>query len=91
MHLSHLMGRNGHLKLPKISREYRINQTHLKSGAKSSTITNMSFSMQIPRACPLIQGHRMNFLPLIEPNPTDSRGSQQMLRILCLLDRASSY
>ena len=31
---SHLSGRNGHQKVPKISAEYRVNQKHLKSGAK---------------------------------------------------------
>jgi hypothetical protein len=46
----------------------------LKSGAKSSIITNMSYDMQIPRTHPLTLGDRLNFLPLTEPNPTDNLG-----------------
>jgi len=36
---SHLSGSCGHQKLPKISKEYRFN----KSGAKSRSITNVSY------------------------------------------------
>ena len=58
-------------ELPKISGEYRFNHNHLKSGTTGSTITNVSYSMQIPRTCPLTLSDRMNFL-LIEPNPIDN-------------------
>jgi hypothetical protein len=37
-----LSGRSGHRKLPKISGEYRFNQKHFESGAKTSTITDVS-------------------------------------------------
>jgi len=67
-------GMSGHQKLPKVHREYRFTQRHLKSGAKSSTITNVSYRTQIPRTRPLTSGERMNLLPLTEPNPTDSLG-----------------
>jgi len=46
-----------------------------KSGANSSTTTNMSYSKQAPRICPLTLGFGANFLPLTEPNPTDNLGS----------------
>jgi len=38
---------------------------------KSSSITNLPHSTQIPRTRPLILWDRMNFLPLTETNPTD--------------------
>ena len=50
----------------------------LKSGAKSSIITNVSYSTQIPRTMPQTLGDRMNFLPLTEPNPTDSLGQAKV-------------
>ena len=46
----------------------------LKSGAKNSTITNLSYCTQIPKTCPLTLLGRMNFLPLTEPNPTRQSG-----------------
>jgi len=58
----------------KISREYRFNQKHLKSGAKSSIIPNVAYSMQISGTCPLTVGDRMDFLALTEPNPSDTLG-----------------
>jgi hypothetical protein len=45
---------------------------HLKSGAKSSTVTNVSCSTQTPRTRHLFLRDRMNFFPLTEPNVTDS-------------------
>jgi hypothetical protein len=57
----------------KMSGEYRFNHNHLKSAATGSTITNVSYSMQIPRICPLILEDRINFL-LTKPNPIDSVG-----------------
>ena len=68
--LSHLSGRSGHQKPPKISREYRFIWKHLKSGAESNTISNMSRSMQIARTRSLTSGNRVVF-PLMESNPTD--------------------
>jgi len=41
-----------------------LTKKDLKSRAKSSTITNVSYSMEIPRAFPLIVGDRVNFLSL---------------------------
>ena len=64
----------GHQKLPGIHSEYRFNHNYLKSVAKSSTVTNVSYSTQIPRTCPLTSGDRMNFLPLTDHNYTDSLG-----------------
>jgi hypothetical protein len=72
--LSHLSGRSGHQKLPKMSREYTFNQIILKSGATSSTVTSVSYGMQISRTCLLILGDGMNLLLQTEPNPTDSLG-----------------
>jgi hypothetical protein len=46
-----------------------------KSGAKSGTTTNMSYSKQTHRNCPLTLGFGVNFLSLTEPNPTDNLGS----------------
>jgi hypothetical protein len=69
-----LGGSSGHQKLSKISREYSFNQKHLKGGAKRSTVTNVSYSMQIPKTSPFTLADRMNFLPLTEPNPTDDLG-----------------
>jgi hypothetical protein len=60
-------------ELSKMFGEYRFNHNHLKSGATGSTITNVSYSMQIPRICPLILEDRINFL-LVEPNPVDNVG-----------------
>jgi hypothetical protein len=60
-------------ELPKMFGEYRFNYNRLKSEATGSTITNVSYSMQIPRICPLILEDRVNFL-LIEPNPIDNVG-----------------
>jgi hypothetical protein len=57
-----------------------FNQKHLKSGTKSSTITNISYSMQIPGTRPWILGDRKNFLPLTEPNPTDNLEQEKILR-----------
>jgi hypothetical protein len=42
-------------------------------GAKSGT-ANVSHSTQIPRTCPLTLGDRVNFLHLIETNPTGRLG-----------------
>ena len=55
-----------------MSAEYRFNQNILKSEAKSSTVTNVSYDTQIPRMFPLILGDRMNLLPPTEPDQTDS-------------------
>jgi len=55
-------------KTYKISREYKFNQKHLKSGAKRSIISNVAYNMQIPGTCPLTVGDRMDFLALNEPN-----------------------
>ena len=67
-----------------MSREYWFNQNILKSGAKSSTVTKVSYGTQIPRMFPFILGDRMNLLLPNEPDPTDSlvwvKVSQQMLR-----------
>ena len=57
-----------------MSTEYRFNQQHLKSGAKSSTITNVPIRTQISRTRPLTLGDRMNLLPLTELNSTDNLG-----------------
>ena len=65
-------GMSGLQKLHKIYREYWFTQKHLKSGAKSSTITNVSFRTQISRTRPLTWGDGMNLLPVTEPKPTDS-------------------
>jgi hypothetical protein len=43
-------------------------------GAKSSTVTNMSYSTQIPRTCPFTLDNRMNFLPLTEYSSTNNLG-----------------
>jgi hypothetical protein len=51
-----------------------FNQKHIKRGAKCSTITNVSYSTQIPRTRPLTLGDRVNFLPLTEGNPTHNLG-----------------
>ena len=64
MPLSHLSGRSGHQKLHKISREYSFNQKHLRGGAKSSTLTHVSYKTQIPGTRPSTLGDRVNFLPL---------------------------
>jgi fructose-1,6-bisphosphatase/sedoheptulose 1,7-bisphosphatase-like protein len=45
---------------------------HLKSWAKSSTITNVSYITQIPRRRHLILRDRMHFFLVTEPNVTDS-------------------
>jgi hypothetical protein len=47
-------------------------QKHLKSGTKTSKITKMSYSKQIPGTHISILVDRMNFLTMIEPSPTDS-------------------
>jgi hypothetical protein len=47
---------------------------NILSGAKATTITNVSHSMQIPRTRRLTLRDRMNFLPLTEPNPTENVG-----------------
>ena len=47
---------------------------YLESVAKSSTIANVPYSVQIPRTCPLTLGYRMNFVCPIEPNATDGLG-----------------
>jgi hypothetical protein len=60
-------------ELPKMSGEYRFNHNHPKSETTGSTITNVSYSMQIPRICPLILEDRIYFL-LTEPNPIDNVG-----------------
>jgi hypothetical protein len=60
-------------ELPKMSGEYRFNHNQLKSRATGSTITNVSYSMQIPRIYSLILKDRITFL-LIEPNNIDSVG-----------------
>jgi hypothetical protein len=57
-----------------MSRECRFSQIILKSEATSSTVTNVSYGVQISRTCPLILGDGMNLFPLTEPNPTDSLG-----------------
>jgi len=67
-------------KTYKISREYRFNQKHLKSGAISSIIPNVAYSMQIPGTCPLTIGDRMDFLALTEPNPTDTVGEVKFIQ-----------
>jgi len=41
-----------------------LTKKDLKSRAKSSTITNVSYSMEIPRALCFILGDRVNFLSL---------------------------
>ena len=73
-------GNSGHQNLHTLSIEYRFNQKHLKSGAKSSTITNISYRTQILRTRPLILGDRKNFLPLTEPNPTENLGQEKIFR-----------
>ena len=50
-------------ELCKISRECRFNQKHLKTGAKMSTVANVSCSTQIPRTWPLTLGDSMNSFP----------------------------
>jgi hypothetical protein len=35
-----------------------LTKKHLKSRAKGSTVTNVSYSMEIPKACPLTLGIR---------------------------------
>jgi hypothetical protein len=60
-------------ELPKMFGEYRFNHNHLKSGATDSIITNVLYSVQIPRICHLILEDRINFL-LIESNPIDNVG-----------------
>jgi hypothetical protein len=72
--LSHLSGRSAYQKIVKISRECRFNQKHLVSGAKSSTITNVSCSTLIFRTRHMTFGYGMNFLPMIEHNSTDNLG-----------------
>jgi hypothetical protein len=42
------------------------------SGGKNSTITNVTCSTHIPRTHPLTLAEKINFLPLIEPNHSDS-------------------
>jgi hypothetical protein len=44
------------------------------SVAKSSTVTNVSYSTQVPSTRPSTLLDRMNFLCLTESNPTDSMG-----------------
>ena len=79
--------RSCHLKLPKISGEYRLNQKHLESRTKTITITDVSYRQQIPSTRSLILGDGLNLLPLNETNPTDSLGqvkvSQQMDAEMC--------
>ena len=75
-----LGGSSGHQKLSKISREYSFNQKHLKSGAKRSTVTNVSHSMQIPKTCPFTLGDRMNFVPLTEPNSINNLGQVKVFQ-----------
>ena len=67
-------------RTPKISRDYRFNQKHLKSGANSSTITNISCGTRVPKTRPLTLEDRMNILPLTEHNPTDSLGWVKVLQ-----------
>jgi hypothetical protein len=76
--LSHLSGGSEHQKLPKMSNEYWFNQNILKSEAKSSTVTNMSYGTQISRMLPMILGDRMNLLPPTEP---DTTGSLQWVKV----------
>jgi len=40
---SHLSGRNGHQKLPKISIQCRFNQKHCESGAKAALLQTLHF------------------------------------------------
>jgi len=55
--LSHLSIKSGHQKLSKISAAYRLTKNIFnKSGAKSCTTMNMSYSKQTPRKCPLTLG-----------------------------------
>ena len=69
---SQLSGGSEHQKLPKMSTEYWFNQNIIKSEAKNSTGTNVSFGTQIGRMFCLILADRMNLLLLTEPDPTDS-------------------
>ena len=71
---NNLGGSSGRQKLSKISTEYNFNQKHLMNGAKRSTITNVSYSMQIPKTCPLTLEDRMNFLPPTELKPINNLG-----------------
>jgi len=54
--------------------DYRFIQKHFKGGARSSNITNMSYSTQIPSMCPLMLGDRVNLVPVTELYPTDNMG-----------------
>jgi len=64
-----------------MSTRYRLNHKLLKSGAKSNTITNVSYSTQISTTCPFTLADRLTFLPQTEHN-TNSLGyvkfSQQL-------------
>ena len=51
-----------------------LTRNFLRVGQKNRTNTNVSYDMQIPSTRPLTLGDRMNFLPLTEPNLTDSLG-----------------
>jgi hypothetical protein len=59
------------------------------SGAKNSITKTMSYSTQIPMACPLIQGYRINFLPLIESGILADRaemyGKMIMMTIIIII------
>jgi hypothetical protein len=63
-----------------MSREYSFDQKDLKSGAKRSTVTNVSYSMQISKTCPFTLGDRINLLPPIEPNPITNLGQVNVLQ-----------
>lgn len=58
----------------QISRAYRFNEKHLKSGAKGSIIPILSYSMQIPRTHFLTLEDKTDFLALTEPYPTNTLG-----------------
>jgi hypothetical protein len=69
--LSHLSGRSGQQKLPKIYIKYRFNK---KTQVRQKTVLLQTChnSKQILRTRHLILRDRMNFFPLTEPNVTDS-------------------
>jgi hypothetical protein len=48
--------------------------------AKITTITNVSYSAQIPRTRPLTLGDMVNFRPMTEPNPESCMGGFQARR-----------
>jgi hypothetical protein len=58
-----------------MSKKLGVTKNILRVGAKSSSITNVSHSKQIPRTRLLTLRVRVNFLPQTEPNSFDSLGS----------------